>query len=46
VTGSIVWSVAAPEGNSVIWDGSAPAGTYIICLTTTSGTATRPVVIQ
>lgn len=46
VTGSIVRSVAAPAGNSFVWDGRAPAGTYIMYLTTTSGTATRPVVIQ
>ena len=46
VAGRIVRSVAAPAGNSFVWDGRVPAGTYLVCLTTRSGTATRPVVIQ
>jgi hypothetical protein len=46
VAGRIVRSIAAPAGNSFVWDGKVPAGTYLVCLTTRSSTATRPVVIQ
>jgi hypothetical protein len=46
VAGRTVRSIAAPAGNSFVWDGKVPAGTYLVCLTTSSGTATRPVVIQ
>jgi hypothetical protein len=46
VTGRIVRSIASPAGNSFVWDGRVPAGTYLVCLTTSSGLATRPVVIQ
>ncbi len=46
VAGRIVRSIAAPRGSSFIWDGRVPAGAYLVCLTTSSGTATRLVVIQ
>jgi hypothetical protein len=46
VAGRTVRSIAAPAGNSFVWDGKVPAGTYLVCLTTSLGTATRPVVIQ
>ena len=46
VAGRIVRSIAAPKGSSFVWDGRAPAGTYLVCLTSGPGTATRPVVIQ
>jgi len=46
VAGRTVRSIAAPAGNSFVWDGKVPAGIYLVCLTTSSGTATRPVVIQ
>jgi hypothetical protein len=46
VAGRVVSSVAAPAGDSFVWDGNVPAGTYLVCLSTSSGTTTRPVVIQ
>lgn len=46
VTGRIVRSIAAPAGSSFVWDGRVPAGTYLVCLTTSNGTAAKPVVIQ